>query len=92
MPCLFVILTLLFPRVVLAVLFLFTNYLTRAFHGALLILILGFIFLPLTTLVYAWMVNSGLPIEGINLVWLIVAAVVDLGLVGGGYRQQRSRA
>ena len=92
MPCLFVILTLLFPRVALALLFLFTNYLTRVFHGSILVLIIGFIFLPLTTLVYAWMVNSGLPIEGLNLLWLMIAAIVDLGLVGGGYRHHRTRA
>jgi hypothetical protein len=89
MACLTLILVLLFPRLALALLFLFTNYLARAFHANLLVLILGFIFLPLTTLVYAWMVNSHVPLEGINLAFLLIAAILDLGLMGGSYRSHR---
>ena len=90
MPCLFVILLLLFPRIALVLMFLFTTYLQRAYHD-LLILILGFIFLPLTTIVYAWLVNTHSPIQGINLVYLILAVVVDVGGLGGGegYRRRR---
>jgi hypothetical protein len=91
MACLFLILVLAFPRVALAVLFLFTHYLDRAFHSVL-VLILGFVFLPLTTLLYAWMINSGLPVAGINLLWLLIAALVDLGALGGGYGRRRGRA
>jgi hypothetical protein len=89
MPCLFLILILAFPRVAIALLFLFSHYLDRAFHSVLL-LILGFIFLPFTTLVYAWLINSGLPVAGINLVWLLIAVVVDLGSVGHGYSRRRA--
>jgi len=90
MPCLFVILVLLFPRAVLLVLFFFTNYLARAYHGLLLPL-LGFIFLPLTTLAYAWIVNSGMPVEGVNLIVLIVAVIIDMGGIGGGEYHRRRR-
>ncbi|HEY1337818.1 MAG TPA: hypothetical protein VGF59_09935 [Bryobacteraceae bacterium] len=90
MPCLLVLLILLFPRVVLFVLFLFTNYLTRAYHG-LLIPLLGFLFLPLTTLAYAWMVNTGRPLDNINLIILIVAVIIDLGGLGGGEWHRRRR-
>ena len=89
MPCLFLILVLAFPRVGLALLFLFTHYLDRAFNS-IFVLILGFIFLPITTLVYAWMINSHLPVAGINLLWLLIAALVDLGSLGGGYNSRRS--
>ena len=89
MPCLFLILILAFPRVAIVILFLASHYLDRAFHSILL-LILGFIFLPFTTLVYAWMVNSGLPVAGINLLWLLIAALVDLGAVGHGYSRRRA--
>jgi Na+/phosphate symporter len=88
MPCLLLIMVLAFPRVALATLFLFTHYLDRAFHS-IFVLILGFIFLPITTLLYAWMMNSGLPVEGINLLWLLIAALVDLGALGGGYSRRR---
>jgi hypothetical protein len=67
----------------------FSNYLQRAFHGELLLPILGFIFLPLTTIVYTWEINSGMPTEGINLLWLLVAVVIDLGGLGGGARRSR---
>jgi len=90
MACLLLILLVAFPRVALLLLFLFTHYLSRAYHGLLLPL-LGFLFLPLTTLVYAWMVNSGLPTAGMNLLILLVAVVVDLSSLGGGEYHRRTR-
>jgi hypothetical protein len=68
---------------------LFSNYLGRAFHHTLLVPVLGFIFLPLTTIVYAWEVNSHMPIEGINVLWLVIAVVIDLGGLGGGAHRSR---
>jgi hypothetical protein len=90
MPCLAVIVVLAFPRVALAMLWLFTTYLQRAYHGMLVPLI-GFFFLPLTTLAYAWMVNAHRPMEGVNLIILIVAVIVDLGGLGGGEYHRRGR-
>jgi hypothetical protein len=90
MPCLLLILVLAFPRIVLALLFFFSNYLGRAYHGLILPL-LGFLFLPLTTLAYAWMVNSRQPLEGVNLLILLIAVVVDIGGLGGGEYHRRSR-
>ena len=89
-PCLVVIIFLAFPRVALVLLFLFSNYLERAYHGLLLPL-LGFIFLPLTTLAYAWMTNTHQPIAGINLLILIIAVVIDLGGLGSGEHHRRTR-
>jgi hypothetical protein len=89
MPCLLLILFLAFPRIALVLLFLFSNYLQRAYHGSLLLLV-GFLFLPLTTLAYAWMANTGRPTTGINLIILIIAVVIDLSSLGGGaYRRRR---
>ena len=90
MPCLLLLVILLFPRVTLLLMWFFSTYLQRAFHGNLLLPILGFLFLPLTTIVYAWELNSGLPTEGINLLWLLIAAIIDLGGWGGGARRSRS--
>jgi len=90
MPCLLLILVLAFPGIVLLLLFLFSTYLERAYHGLLLPL-LGFIFLPLTTLVYAWMTNTSQPMAGINLLLLIVAVVIDVGGLGGGEYHRRKR-
>ena len=90
MPCLLLILFVAFPRIALVLLFFLSNYLQRAYHGLLLPL-LGFIFLPLTTLVYAWLVNSNLPIAGVNLIILIIAVVIDVGGLGGGEYHRRRR-
>lgn len=90
MPCLLTILVLIFPRVALVLMFLFSHYLGRAYHGFLLPLI-GFIFLPITTIAYAWMVNTGRPIADLNLVILIVAVVIDLGGLGSGEHHRRNR-
>jgi hypothetical protein len=68
--------------------FFFSTYLERAFHGGLLLPVLGFFFLPLTTIVYAWEVNSKMPTEGINLLWLLLAVIIDLGGLGGGARRR----
>jgi hypothetical protein len=91
MPCcLTVLLVLIFPRVVLVLMFLLTNYLERAYHG-LLVPLLGFIFLPLTTVVYAWLVNNHQEIGGINLLFLVVAVLIDAGGWGGGEYHRRRR-
>ncbi|MGA8037033.1 MAG: hypothetical protein WA823_13665 [Candidatus Acidiferrales bacterium] len=82
------IIFLAFPRIALALLFFFTNYLDRAYHG-FLVPLLGFLFLPLTTLVYAWIVNTRQPLAGINLVFIVVAVVIDLGGLGHGASRRR---
>jgi hypothetical protein len=86
--CLVLIVLLAFPRVALVLLFLFSNYLQRAYHG-LILPVLGFLFLPLTTLVYAWMVNTRQPTTGVNLIILIIAVVIDVGGLGGGAWSRR---
>jgi len=89
LPCLIGILALIFPRVALfLVWFLGGNYLDRAYHSWIVPLA-GFFFLPLTTLIYAFAHNSlGTPGHVSSLGWLLVAiaAIVDLGLWGGGGR------
>jgi hypothetical protein len=91
MPCLLLLVILFFPRVALVLMWIFSTYLQRVFPGGLVLPVLGFIFLPLTTIVYAWEVNSGMPTTGINLLWLLIAVIIDLGGVGGGVRGRSRR-
>jgi hypothetical protein len=44
MPCFFVLILLMFPRVALVLMWFFSTYLQRAFHGGLLLPVLGFLF------------------------------------------------
>jgi len=88
MPCLLFLVVLLFPRVVLIVMYLTSTYLQRAYHE-LLIPILGFLFLPLTTITYAWLVNSHLPLNGVYVIILIIAVIIDIGGWGGGEYHRR---
>jgi hypothetical protein len=83
------ILGIAFPRAVLLLLFLLTDFLSRAYHG-ILIPLLGFFFLPLTTLVYAWVINSGGSAQGVYLVAIIICIMVDLGLIGHTARSRRN--
>jgi hypothetical protein len=89
MPCLLVVVVLAFPRIAMVAMFLLSNYLQRAYHG-LLLPVLGFIFLPLTTIVYAWLTNTHRPVVGLNALILVIAVVIDLGGLGGGARHRRS--
>jgi hypothetical protein len=90
MPCLLAVLAIAFPRVAIVLLWLFTNFFTGVYHG-LIIPILGFLFLPLTLIVYAYIVNAyGGRLGTTQLVFIIIAVVLDLGLVGGGTFRRRS--
>jgi len=90
MPCLIVLIAFFFPRVVIAVLALLTNYMATAYQ-TLIWPLLGFFFLPYTTLAYAWAKNSHGSVDGIYLIVVIIAVLVDLGVLGGGARARRGR-
>ena len=90
MGCLLALVGLITPRFVTVLLWLFTDYLSRAFHTFLWPL-LGFFFLPTTTLAYAVAKNSLGGIKGWGLVVLVLGVLIDFGLLGGGARGQRAR-
>lgn len=83
MPCLLVLLVLGLPRLALLLMFLFSDYLSRAIQTGLW-LILGFLFMPWTTLAYAFAKNHHGSVEGWYLALVVVAVLVDLGGIGGG--------
>lgn len=83
MPVILGCLALLTPRFVIALVFLFSDYLGQAYETILWPL-LGFFFMPLTTLAYAFAMNSNGSVDGMYLVVVVVAVLLDLGLVGAG--------
>ena len=92
MPCLMGCLALSFPRLALFLVWLLgNNYIERAYGGILLPL-LGFFFLPLTTLAFAYGTHSlsaGDQLSSVGWLLVAVAALVDLGLLGGSGQNAR---
>lgn len=83
MGCIVALIGLLFPRLVMVLLVIFSDYLGRA-YATVLWPLLGFIFMPFTTLAYAWAKNSHGSVEGGYLVVVVLAVLMDLGSNGGG--------
>lgn len=83
------------PRLALFLLWwLADGWLEKAYDG-LLWPVLGFLFLPWTTLAFAFGVNQiGAPGVLPPLGWLltIIALLLDLGILGGGARRGRRRS
>jgi hypothetical protein len=84
-PCLIALFALIGPRVALVFTWIFSGMIGRAIDDWF-VAVLGFIFLPWTTLAYVVMydVGAGLEVEGIE--WFLVglAFVADLGSYVGG--------
>jgi hypothetical protein len=70
------------PRFAIILVVVFSDYIGRAYQTTLWPLV-GFLFMPLTTLAYAWAINSRGSVAGIQLVVVVLAVLIDLGLVGG---------
>lgn len=83
MGCLVFVLGLLTPRVILLVLWIFTDYLSRA-YGSWFWPTLGFFLLPTTTLAYAIAQNAFDGVKGWGLVVVIIGVALDLGVFGSG--------
>jgi hypothetical protein len=92
MGCLLALLALISPRLVLFLLWIFSDVLSRAFDGWLLPL-LGFFVLPWTTLSYVafWDWGSGREVAGIEWLFVVLAFLVDLSGYSQGRRSWASR-
>jgi hypothetical protein len=87
--CLLVVFAIITPRFILLVLWLFTDYLNAAFSSGWWG-ILGFFFLPTTTIAYAIAQNEfttiGGGIEAAGIIVIVLGIVIDLGLLSGSGR------
>ena len=91
MGCLIVLFALVTPRFIMVLLWLFTDYLSRAF-GWFFWPLLGFFFLPTTTMAYAVAKNEFHGVKGWGLVVVILGVMIDFGLLGGSGRAIGQRA
>ena len=89
MGCIFAVLALAVPRVLMLFIFLLTDWFPRAFQTQVWP-IMGFVFMPYTTLAYlAAMLNNNHAVSGGWLALLIVAVIVDVGHWGGAHQYRR---
>jgi hypothetical protein len=92
MGCLIVILSLVTPRFVVVVLWLFTNYLATA-YGSWFWPTLGFFVAPTTTLAYAVARNDLSTAHGgitaAGTIVIVLGVAIDIGLLGGNARRRR---
>jgi hypothetical protein len=89
-PCLLAILALASPRIAIVLLWLFSNFFAGVYHG-IVIPVLGFLFLPLTLIVYTYLEKTyGGHLSTTQFAFVVIAVIVDLGLVGGGASRRRS--
>ena len=84
MPCLFALFALLTPRLVIAVLWFFTDFFGGIFDTALW-LILGFLFLPTTLLWYVAVQHwYGGDFSGVvPIIGIVIALMIDVSPAGG---------
>lgn len=90
MPCCAVLLALVSPRLAIAFVAIFSTWLTQAFDGSWVVPLLGFLFLPWTTLGYTLLYFTGTDqVAGIE--WFFVAFFffIDLGSYAGSSRGRR---
>ncbi len=89
MPCLIALLALIGPRVALVFTWLFSNMIGRAIDGWL-VAVLGFLFLPWTTLAYVVLYDLGAGRQIAGLEWFVVglAFLADFASYAGGRRSR----
>lgn len=90
MPCLMALIALSAPRIAILLVVVFSDYIGTAYETTLVPL-LGFFFLPATTLAFAWAIHSRGSVEGFQLLIVVLALLLDFGLIGGSARSARKR-
>ena len=90
MQCCVALLALAAPRIAILLVALFSDYIGNAYQN-LIWPFLGFFFLPLTTLAYAFAIQSKSSVSGGYLVLVVLAVLIDLGIVGGHARAAKRK-
>lgn len=94
MPCLVGCLALFFPRLAIILVWLFGGGWLQAAYSHMHVIwpVLGFFFLPLTVLAYAlaWHIGGG-QIDGIGIVVIVIAVLLDVGIIGGSASRKEVR-
>jgi hypothetical protein len=91
MCCFFTVLLFLGPRAGILIWWLINPLLWQGTFSSFLWPLLGFIFLPWTTLMYVIVAPLGSGVVGFDWVWLGLAVLADIGMYAGGGYGNRDR-
>lgn len=90
--CLLAIVGSFFPRIALVLMWIFTDYVSRAFTSFVWPL-LGLIFLPFTTIMYCLVWDPAMHgVHGAAWIWVVIGFLLDIASYGSGARGQQKRA
>jgi len=89
MCCLAAIAALISPRLVIVLWWLLDPSRWNALFDNLIVPVLGFIFLPWTTLAYVFFAPTGF--GGLAPIVVVIAVLIDAGTYGGGVFENRNR-
>jgi hypothetical protein len=81
--CILALMALGAPRLIFLILWFFTDYFENIF-STFLWPFLGLLFLPLTTLAYAWSLHTYHAVQGWGFAAILLGFAIDIGAIGGG--------
>ena len=89
--CIFAVAASFFPRVALLFMWIFTDYVTRAFDSFIFPLI-GLIFLPFTTIMFCLVYSPAAQgVVGAGWIWVLLGLLIDISsYASGGYGRSRT--
>jgi hypothetical protein len=90
MGCLLVVIAVFTPRIGLLLMWIFTPYVSRAFHGGFIWPFLGLLFLPITTIMYSLAFNPVTGVTGLRWLWVALGVILDIAWHSGGLRARSS--
>jgi hypothetical protein len=91
MGCGFVLLGGLLPRFLVFLIWIARPAFVNAAFDTAIVPLLGFLFLPFTTLMYLILFTPGADISGLDWVWLGLAVVLDVAHTGATFANRRYR-
>ena len=80
-----------FSRIMLLMMWISRPVAWEATFGGIILPCLGWLFLPITTMVYAWLMQGVGAIQGLDWLWLFLAFLLDLATIGSAGYANRER-
>ena len=87
----FTVLVSTFSRLMLLMFWVSRPVAWNAAFSTIIIPCLGFFILPITTIVYVWLLQGAGAIQGIDWLWLCLAFLMDLASIGASAAANRDR-